>query len=175
MRRRALKAKNKHWSESQRLEAVTTYLAIGNVTATAAALSIPLPTLKRWRQEDWWKTYEEELKHEESLQVSNRLKKIINRALDVTEDRLDNGNFQLNQKTGELVRIPVNAKDASKIANDMLDRKVKVEDIPAQQQIEKTIDDRLAKLASEFARFSSAKEVRSTPITVTVEDNNDAA
>ena len=43
-KKRDLKSEGKWWSESQKLEAATTFLAIGNGAQTAAALEIPLAT-----------------------------------------------------------------------------------------------------------------------------------
>jgi hypothetical protein len=41
---------------------------------------------------------------------------------------------------------------------------------PQQQQIEKTVDDRLAKLAEEFARFAKAKDITPKPSSLTLDD-----
>jgi len=165
-KKRSLETAGKWWSESQKIEAVTTWLALGNLAQSAAVLDIPIATIKRWRYSDWWKKIEEDLRQEESLGLNARLKKVISKALDVTEDRLSNGNYQFNQKTGELVRVPVNIKDASRVANDMMNRSDIIEEKPIQQQIEKTVDDRLAKLAEDFKRFATAKEVKSEHLTI---------
>jgi catalase (peroxidase I) len=87
----------------------------------------------------------------------------VSKALDVTEDRLDKGNYQYDPKTSELVRVPVSLKDANKVVNDMLERRDVIESKPQQEQIEKTVDDRLAKLAEQFRQFSKPKEKDITP------------
>lgn len=105
-----------------------------------------------------------QLKAEESIELNAKLKKIAAKALDVTVDRLENGNFQLDQKTGEVRRIPVNMKDAAKVATDLMTQQQKLEDKPVQQQIENTVNDRLAKLAEEFAKFAQAKQIEAKPV-----------
>ena len=162
-RKRDVKAVGQHWSESQKIEAVTTYLALGNGAQTAGVLSIPIQTFNRWRYSDWWKKIEEDLKREENLHLNARLSKIVSKALDVTEDRLTNGNYQYDPKTSELIRVPVSIKDATKVATDMLQRKDIIEDKPMQAQIEKTVDDRLAKLAEQFKAFAKPQEKDITP------------
>jgi hypothetical protein len=162
-KKRDVAAVGKWWSESQKIEAVTTYLALGNATQTAGVLDIPLATLNRWRFTDWWKKIEEDLKTEEHLQLNARLSKIVSKALDVTEDRLVNGNFQYDPKTSELIRVPVSIKDATKVATDMMARKEIIEAKPQQEQIERTVDDRLAKLAEQFRAFAKPKEKDITP------------
>ena len=91
--------------------------------------------------------------------------------MDVTEDRLEKGNYQYDPKTSELVRVPVSLKDATKVANDMLERRDVIESKPMQEQIEKTVDDRLAKLAEQFKSFagkSREKDITPKPLTIDV-------
>lgn len=162
------------WSDNQRIEAVTTWLALGNMPLTAAATGIPKDTLNRWRYSDWWKELVAQIRSEETLALDGKLSKIVNKALAVVEDRLDNGNFQYDQKSGEHVRVPVNLKDSIKATADLLDRRETLRKIPQKQEIENTVDDRLAKLAEEFARFAKAKDITPKPeqITVDIEESN---
>jgi len=162
-KKRDLKSEGKWWSDSQKLEAATTFLAIGNGAQTAAALEIPLATFNRWRYTEWFKKMVDELKAEDNLKLNARLNKIVVKALDVTEDRLEKGNYQYDPKTSELIRVPVSMKDAAKVANDMLERQDVIETKPVQEQIEKTVDDRLAKLAEQFRAFAKPKEKDITP------------
>jgi hypothetical protein len=169
-KKRDLKAEGKWWSESQKLEAATTYLALGNGAQTAAVLDIPLATFNRWRYTDWFKKMVEELKVEDNLKLNARLTKLVSKALDVTEDRLDKGNYQYDPKTSELIRVPVSLKDANKVANDMLERRDIIESKPVQEQIEKTVDDRLAKLAEQFRSFAKPKEKDITPAPLVIDN-----
>ena len=170
-KKRDLKAEGKWWSESQKIEAATTFLALGNATQTAAVLNIPKATFDRWRYSEWFKKIVDDLKAEDNLKLNSRLTKIISKALDVTEDRLEKGNYQYDPKTSELVRVPVSLKDATKVANDMLERRDVIESKPMQEQIEKTVDDRLAKLAEQFKSFagkSREKDITPKPLTIDV-------
>jgi len=162
-KKRDLKAEGKWWSESQRIEAVTTWLALGSMPLTAAATGIPKDTIVRWRYTDWWKELVQQIRSEETLALDGRLKRIVDKALMVVEDRLENGNFQYDPKTSELVRVPVNLRDSMKTTADLMDRREILKKQPVQEQIEKTIDDRLAKLADEFSRFAKAKDITPKP------------
>jgi hypothetical protein len=168
-KKRDLKAAGKWWSESQKIEAVTTWLALGSIPLTAAATDIPKDTLVRWRYTDWWKELVLQIRSEETLALDGRLSKIVTKALSVVEDRLDNGNFQYDPKTGGNVRVPVNLRDSMKATADLMDRREMLRKQPQQEQIEKTVDDRLAKLADEFARFAKAKDVTPKPEALTLD------
>lgn len=153
-KKRSTDAVGQWWSESQKLEAAKMYLVTGSYALVSTGLGIPYQTLNKWKYTQWWKTTISELKAEGSVKLSAKLSQIAEKALDVTLDRLDNGNFQLDQKTGEVRRIPVNMKDAAKVATDLMAQQQKLEDKPVQQQIEATVDSRLAKLAEQFAQFA---------------------
>ena len=155
--RRALTAKGKHWSDSQKLEAVQTYLMLGSVRMTSAALKIPEITLKVWRASTWWKDLESELKIQDELQLSTRLKKIAEKSFAAVEDRLEHGNFVFDQKSGKVRRIPVPLKDAHKVAMESIQQ----QELIANKHIEVANDgqimDKLEQLANKFAEMASSK------------------
>lgn len=173
-KRRAIDAVGKHWSDSQKLEAVKTYLMLGSVRLTATLLKIPEVTLKVWRATSWWKELEAELKIQDELQLSTRLKGIVEKSLAVVEDRLEHGNFIYDQKLGTLKRVPVNLKDAHRVALDSVQQK----DLIAMRYVEKAndgqIEDKLLKLAEKFAEIATKKfnENRTVPMAEVVEDDD---
>lgn len=163
-RARAITAKEKHYSDSQKLEAVTTWLALGNLRLTAAVLKIGEPTIRLWRSKDWWKELETELRLQEDLQLSNRLQKIITKSFDQVEDRLSNGDYIYDQKSGQLVRKPVSMKDAHKVAVDLVDKREFLINKMPQTITKDAIDDKLLKLAEKFAQIAQSMKA---PVEVT--------
>jgi hypothetical protein len=131
---------------------------LGNMSETALVTGIPLPTLKLWKQSDWFKEYALQLQTEDVQQMDSNLRRVIQKALKATEDRLDLGDAQFDQRTGEIIRIPVKAHVALKITTDLMTKQQKLYENPVKEQVEKTIDDRLLKLSEEFARFATAKK-----------------
>lgn len=180
-KRRAIDAKGKHWSDSQKLEAVQTYLMLGSVRMTSAALKIPEITLKIWRSSAWWKDLESELKIQDELQLSTRLKKIAEKSFAAVEDRLEHGNFVFDQKTGKIRRIPVNLKDAHKVALDSIQQK----DLIGKKHVDVANDgqimDKLEQLASKFAEMATDKfkqikdETRTVEMADVIEEDTDDA
>ena len=168
-RRRAITKSLARWSDSQKLEAVKTYLILGNLSLTASSLKIPLPTIKDWKKSEWWKQIQNELMVQEDLQLGDRLKKIVNRSYDVIEDRMANGDFVYDQKTGEMRRKPVSMKDAHKVGLDLQERRdelirrhVEGESITT-DKIEKTLLD----LAKRFEDIANGVNKQQRPVEVT--------
>src|SRR6185437_15902379 len=83
----------RRYSDSQKIEAVTTYLMLGSLTMVAAMLKININTLKVWKKSEWWKEVEQDLRVQEDLQLSKRLQHIVTKSLNVVEDRLESGDF----------------------------------------------------------------------------------
>ena len=172
---RSIEAKtNKSWSDKQKLEAVQSWLLLGNLALTSRVLGIPEVTLRLWKTTDWWKTTVAELKAQEDIQMSARLKKIVDASLAAVEDRLVNGDLMYDQKSGELIRKPVNIRDAHKVAVDLMDKKAVLEKAAAPVQEEQKDEDRLLKLAEKFADFVTQKNKPVIEVTdvVEIKENN---
>jgi len=150
--------KKSHWTQNQKLQAVSTYLMLGNMSETAIVTGIPLTTLKIWKTTDWFKEYCLQLQSEDVQQMDSNLKRVISKALKATEDRLDLGDAQFDQRTGEIIRIPVKAHVALKISTELMTKQQKLYENPIKEEVERTIDDRLLKLSEEFARFANMKK-----------------
>jgi hypothetical protein len=132
---------------------------LGNMAETAIVTGIPHQTLKVWKTSDWFKDYSLQLQSEDIQKMDGKLKRIVDKALKAVEDRLDLGDAQFDQKTGLITRVPVKAHVALKITSELMTKQEKLHNNPIKEEVEKTIDDRLAKLSEEFARFASMKTI----------------
>lgn len=165
---------NYRWSDKQKTEAVQSYLTLGNLALTSRLLGIPEVTLRVWKKSQWWADMVAEMKAQENIELTNRLKKIVDASLAVVEDRLVNGDFQYDQKSGEVVRKPVNMKDAHKVSVDLQARQdvleKRVEGIVVESDAGS--EDKLEKLAERFAQFAAQKldKIANQERTIDIED-----
>lgn len=148
---------NVHWSDKQKMEAVNSYLLLGNLALTSRLLNIPEITLRVWKTTTWWKDLVAEAKLQEKMELSARVKKLVDASMTVVEDRLANGDFQFDQKTGQIIRKPVNMKDAHKVAVDMQNQRDLLEKSEKIEQTEEHVEDKLLKLAEKFADMATKK------------------
>jgi transposase-like protein len=153
------------WSEAQKLEAVTTYLLSGSWVVTAQATGVPVDTLKKWGAARWWKEMEEQVRRSSKLQVSGKLQRVMDKAFVALEDRVENGDFIFNQKTGNLTRVPVSARNLSAVVNTTIDKQALLDKLQKEPvQDSEAISSRLAKIQEEFRRFAKAKIIEVEPI-----------
>lgn len=155
-KRRSINAgSNYRWSDQQKLEAVQSYLAIGNLALTSRILGIPEITLRVWKTQEWWHALIEDLRLQENIQLSARMKKLVEASQNIVAQRLESGDPIMNQKTGEIVYKPVSMKDAHKVSVDLIDRQKDlqkmIDGVPVENE---ATDGKLEALAEKFAEMS---------------------
>lgn len=157
--RSVLAETNKQWSDAQKMEAVQSWLVLGNLALVSRLLSIPEVTLRYWKASEWWGNVVNEIRSQEKIELSNKLKSIVNASLAVVEDRLSNGDYMFDQKTGQTIRKPVNMKDAHKVAVDLQDRQETLEKAAMQQKetSDESVETKLLALADKFAELATKK------------------
>ena len=147
------------WPEKKKTEAVLTWMTTGNLTQTAAIIGVGLPTVKHWRKQPWWAEIVEGFHDDDKVELDTKYQKIIRKALAVVDDRLENGNFQMDQKTGEIVRVPVSMSDTHRVMKDLVDQQqVLRKDKTVAVEAKETLNDKLAKLALQFAEMAMSKQ-----------------
>jgi hypothetical protein len=147
-----------HWSEKKKLEAVTTYLALGNLNETSKVINVPLPTLSKWKQSAWWKELVDDIQSGDNQKADNKMSKVIDRALDIIVERLEQGDYQYDQKTGKLVKVPLKARDLERISSGLFDKRQLLRKQPTNIKADTlTQTDRLLQLAEQFAKFAGQK------------------
>lgn len=142
-----------HWKEAKKIEAVTTYLSIGNLAETGRLLEIPYKTLEGWRYSDWWKELTAKIQAEGDQELDAKTSKIVDKALDQIMDRLENGDHIYDQKTGRIRRAPVKLRELNATFNTLLDKRQLLRNKPTKIVEQQNTATQLQNLANEFAKF----------------------
>lgn len=158
--RKVTPGNNGWWSEGERVEAVKTYLVLGNMAEVSRATGVPYDTLRKWQYSDWWSEIEEALNHEDNFSLSVKLRNRISKAVDIVEDRLDNGDFQYDPRTGKFIRKPVSLRDTWKVAEGMTKTKMNLDNVPLQKASQQAITETLVKLTEEFQKMAAKRPAR---------------
>lgn len=153
--RRSMEAAHYRWSDSQKLEAIQSWLALGNLALTARLLSIPEITLRQWKNTEWWSKAVEEIKLQEKIQLSARLRKLVEASQVVVAQRLESGDAVVT-KGGDIIYKPVSLRDAHRVSVDLIDRQHTIDKMLLQQSDTPEQDDnKLEKLAERFAEMAT--------------------
>lgn len=147
------------WDKKQ--EVCEKMLALNNVRLVAELTNVTTQTIQNWKKTEWWQDLVNEIKSTEKVQLDNKLKQLINKSLDVVEDRLENGEIVMNNKTGELVRKPVVLRDTARVASDLISKRLAIEKDSQEIQLKKdSMKETLVMLATEFARWNTQQNKR---------------
>lgn len=145
----------------KRLQAVQLYNFTGNLRAVAEKLNMPYDSLSDWKRSAWWPELMEEVRNTRRAKMGNNLTNIVENSIDVITDRLENGDWVLNNKTGEIVRKPVSMKDAATVANNLLTRQMQLEELQARMDVkQETVQETLKALADEFKKFNRMQKTK---------------
>ena len=154
--------KGQHFTEEEKLEAAAIYTATGSVHKVFDLVGIPISTLRKWKQQDWWPELIGHIRTEKDEELDTKLNKIIDKSLDLVADRLADGEYIYDIKRGEIKRLPVKAKDAAIITAISVDKRQLLRGQPTSRTERIGTNERLLKLAEEFTKFSKARDI--TPV-----------
>lgn len=148
------------WDKKKQLAAVTTYLATGSIAETSRICNIPYRTVQSWKLDsDWWQQTIDEIQSGENQKTDVKMSKVIDKTLEMLMSRIEEGDYQYDQKTGRLVKVPLKARDLERISSGLFDKRQLIRKQPTNiKQSDLNQADRLLKLAEQFAKFTTGKE-----------------
>jgi hypothetical protein len=165
MPKKAIVPANTPWNWSEKSEAVTCYMLTGNMRVVAETTGIPYDTLTDWRKTDWWQQLVEELRTAKKAHTGNKLSAIVNNSLELLTDRLENGDWVLNNKTGQMTRRPVSLRDATQLTNSLMTRQLQMEELADRMEHRReTVQDTLKILAKEFQKWNRIQNKGATEV-----------
>lgn len=143
----------------KKMELVRAYVSLGNMRLASEMVGVNPETGRYWkRTKEWWPKAVEEVKQEQRQELQGRLNKITETALSIMEDRLKNGEYILNIKTGDIIRKPVGLRDANQAANNLMTQATKLEEMNSKSHtVDESTAEVLKQLANEFAKFAKKK------------------
>lgn len=164
------------WSEKKKMEAVATYVRTGNQDLTARLTGIPEPTIEYWRRQDWWNTALASIQAQEGAQLDRRMSRTLESAMEAIEDRLTNGDYILDSKTGRVIRIPPKMRETAQVVNILFDKRQLIRNQPTKITDNKqSQDELLKKIANNFEKLvlgRTPQEIEAEDVEIIEETNN---
>lgn len=158
-------AKNKRhgwYSDAKKMEVACTFAVSGNSARVSELCKVPEGTIRAWKQTEWWHEIMSRIHQEQNEELDAKLTKLVDKAVDQINDRLESGDYVYNAKEDKLVRKPVNAKDIAIVTAITLDKRQLLRGEPTSRVEKVSENEKLSRLAAEFRKFAAAKQVEST-------------
>lgn len=112
-----------HYAPEVKLQAVIHFMLTGSVKEAADHVGVPLKTVSEWkRRTEWWPRMLNEVRKSKQDELDSALTTAIHSAVGEIADRLQHGDWVLT-RTGEQVRVPVKARDASVVMNTLYEKR----------------------------------------------------
>lgn len=147
-----------HWAEKKKIEAVNTYIATGSPTLTSEQTNIPYYTIKSWMKTDWWKEKIQEIQQQDYDKLDGKMSKALDLALENVMDRVKNGEYFYDVRTGKIKRIPAKLRDINTTFTQLLDKRQLIRKQPTKIVEQQTTAKQLTDLANKFSEFVSGKK-----------------
>lgn len=157
----------------KRVEVVTAYCAgMTNASDLEELTKVPAGTIRVWKTREWWHDLVERIHVEKDAELDAKFTKIIDKTLNRIVTAIDEGDTHLT-KTGQLVKVPVKARDAAMISAMMVDKRNLLRGKPTSRTEKISDSDRLTKLAADFRKFAGAKTIQGEVLSAETEETKD--
>jgi hypothetical protein len=146
---------NSTWPVEKKIEVVSQFLVLGNMKMVAAITGVSYDLVRQWKLQPWWKELENEIRQTQNIEMDTKLSRIVDKSLDGVLDRIENGEFFYDQKTGEVKRKPANLRDVARVSVDMLSKRELLRGNATERKevSQVSVGEQLKLLAAEFAKW----------------------
>jgi hypothetical protein len=154
------------YSDAKKMEVCCAFAVTGNSRRVSEITKVPEGTIRMWKQTEWWQDIMSRIRQEHNEELDTKLTKLVDKAMDKINDRLENGDYVYNAKADKLIRKPVGARDLSTITATAIDKRQLLRGEPTSRVQRVSENEKLVRLAEEFKKFAQAKEVESVALNV---------
>lgn len=161
----------KKWPMAKRVEVVSQYLALGNMSLVADLTGVDHHLIRKWKMAPWWKEMEDQIRSTETQQTDRKLTTIIDKSLDAVLDRVENGEFFYDSKSGTVKRRPASLRDVTRVSTDMLTKRdlLRGNQTERKEVAQLSVAEQLKNLAMEFAKWQMSEKKREAIDVETIE------
>ncbi len=150
---------NGRYTWEQKADAAQRWNQTGNMRLVSEMTGVPYDTLMDWKKSTWWSSILDELKIAKKAKQGSKIEELVGSSLELLKDRIENGDWILNNKTGEMVRKPISLRDMGNVVNALMTRQLQMEELAERMEHKKeTVQETLSMLAKEFAKMSRLQQ-----------------
>lgn len=146
------------YSDEKKIEVVAIYLSTQSRQETANVSGVPLQTVNSWIKSKWWDTACTKVRTLDKSKKLSKISRIVNQALDLVADRIENGDYIYDQRSGEVKRVPMSSKNAITASSTMIDRFLLLNKSFEDVDERKDTHEKLNQLADAFTKFAQGKK-----------------
>ena len=145
------------YAREDRYKAAAALVTTSNSIDASRICGIPASTIRHWSHNDEdFQMMCQEVKTEYGEKIKYKLAEIIDESADQTLDRIRNGDVIRDNKTGELVRVPIKGRDLAIIGGVAFDKLRLAENQPTAIVQQENSEERMQRLTDKLREISRA-------------------
>jgi hypothetical protein len=147
-------------------DAAALYCVYGSTKEVAKILHLEESLIKQWKTEPWWFEIQKQVFVEQNEKLASQLSQTLDKTMTELSDRLENGDYTYNPKTGDVTRKPIEAKVIISIFDSLAHQRRVTRGEPTSISAKIGVDDRLRLLQDAFIKFSQSKDITADAVVV---------
>jgi hypothetical protein len=149
-------------TEPKKVEVATLYAVTKDFRQVAELSGISVNNLKKLSEESWWDNIVRQVTKEKNEELDVKITSVIDKAIFVLADRLENGNEYVDKKTKEKYRVPANIKDTANALDILFDKRQLIRGEATTTTKTITYNDRLKTIRDTFENLGKEKKIEKT-------------
>jgi len=146
------------WSDTKKLECATRYIVLGNLAKVEEFTGVPRGTIAGWRSQGWWEDMIRQIRDEHNDVIDSKMTGLLEESIEYVGERLREGDVKYDPKQGTFYKLPISARDATLVMGVVHDKRAMLRATPNSLSNDMSTDQRLERLAKEFARMIKKDE-----------------
>lgn len=146
-------------SEAKKVEVATVWAVTKDIKKTAFLTKMKPWVIRELMTQPWFDNVVSRVVKQQNDALDAKLTAVINQAVDVIHDRLVNGDYIKDNKTGEVERIPVKARDAGAVLETSFRQRQLIRGEATHRTESVSTDQKLAKLKVQFEKLATSKGI----------------
>lgn len=146
--------KHKWYSEEDRIKAATVYSVTGKAVEVERITGIPAYIIRKWKTLEWWPQIIDRVRQEKDDELDSKFTEIVDKTVGVINDRLENGDYVYDNKTGQVIRKPIDGKSAAVITSIFVDKRELLRRKETTNIVQASIQERLERIAKDVRKLA---------------------
>lgn len=113
--KKRFRGKVQHYPEKVKIEAATLWAVTRDIKRVAEIMDIYPSVIRLWMKEPWWDNIISQVRKEKNEELDSKLSEVIHKTVEVIKDRVENGEVQVDRRTKEEFRVPLNTQAATRV------------------------------------------------------------
>ena len=153
------------FSDRTKLKAVKLWISGLSLVQVSEQLNVPYTTVRNWKyQSEWWDKIVDEVIGEQNQGKDAKLEQLVNKSYNALDDRIDHGDFVLDSRSGEILRVPMKGKELAIVSKSLHAQQQELREIPVKQAAQQATNEMLVDLAKQFAEIAQGKKSTSEKV-----------